>query len=98
MKIETILEALHHVTLEKTFEEPLSFRMKRHRQYNAFRARIIKMDAEKNATIAAAEKLLKAATTLKIDGWLSDEYDLPDQQALIKAALEYNRVRKMRQL
>ena len=103
MKIETYLNAMLDAWYEyKTPEVILSnldlTPTKRARQYLAFRARILKMDAEKDKTIKAAEKLLKATTTMKIDGWLTGEYDLPDQQDLIEAALEYNRVRKMRQL
>jgi hypothetical protein len=44
---------------------------------------------EKILAIEAADKLLAAVTRMAIDGWLSGEYNLPDQADLRTAALNY---------
>lgn len=36
-----------------------------------------------------ADKMLHAITTMAIDGWLTGEYDLPDQKDLVQAAKDY---------
>ena len=43
--------------------------------------------------ILAADRMHHKVVQMKIDGWLDDEYDLPDQQELIVEALNYNQVR-----
>ena len=88
MRTETYINAMVKAKTGDKFW--LSDCVKRDRQYRAFRNRILKMDAEKDAKIAAANKMLSAVVVMKIDGWLSGEYNLPDQQCLINAALEYN--------
>ena len=36
-----------------------------------------------------ADKVLHSILVMKIDGWLTGEYDLPDQQDLLKTAIDY---------
>jgi IS4 transposase len=59
----------------------------------AFRARILRMFEERERQVRAADNLLLKLTTMKIDGWFDNEYDLPDQQDVMKATREYFRVR-----
>ncbi len=59
MKIETILNAMTHVALRVVLnDEPNKGVDIRHRQYHAFRARILRMDAEKNDVIEGLFKSL----------------------------------------
>ena len=44
---------------------------------------------ENIATINAADNLIHQLTTMMIDGWFSEEYDLPDQRNVTEAAKNY---------
>jgi len=55
MKIETILDAMADALYQRRYYGHISVDLdmssKRHRQYNAFRARILRMDADKDELI-----------------------------------------------
>ena len=36
-----------------------------------------------------ADKMLHAILLMKLDGWLTREYDLPDQRDLLNTAIDY---------
>ena len=55
--------------------------------------RAIRINSPHTKADCAAEEMLSAITVMAIDGWLTEEYDLPDQQRLRKAAKSYLHVR-----